>query len=139
MFNKIANIALRAIPGAFVLNSGLGKRGMDAETAGFVQAEAAKGIPMLGKLEPTQFAKLLAYGEIAVGAALLLPFVPNRLAGLALGGFSAGLLSIYFRDPAKTEDDGIRPSGEGTSLAKDSWMLAIAIALIAGGARRAKK
>ncbi|MGC5617663.1 hypothetical protein [Georgenia sp. Z1491] len=135
-FNAIANIALRGIPGAFILNSGISKIGMDEETAGYVQAEAEKGIPQLGSLEPTQFAKLLSYGEIGVGAALLAPFVPNRLAGLALGGFSAGLLSIYFRDPAKTTDDGVRPSGEGTSLAKDSWMMAIAIALIAGGSRK---
>ena len=136
-FNAIATIALRAIPGAFVLNSGIGKLGMDEQTAGSLQAEAEKGVPALGSMEPAKFGKLLSYGEIGVGAALLLPFVPNRLAGLALGGFSAGLLSVYFRDPAKTTDDGVRPSGEGTALAKDSWMMAIAIALVAGGSRRA--
>ncbi|MGC5627037.1 hypothetical protein ACPYO6_02160 [Georgenia sp. Z1344] len=135
-FNALANIALRAIPGAFILNSGIGKLGMDEQTAGYVQAEAAKGIPPLGSMEPEQFGKLLSYGEIGVGGALLAPFVPNRLAGLALAGFSAGLLSIYFRDPEKTVADGVRPSGEGTSLAKDSWMMAIAIALIAGGSRK---
>lgn len=132
LFSSLANLALRAIPGAFVLNSGLNKLGMDKDTATYLQAEAAKGLPMLADMEPEQFGKLLTYGEISVGAALLLPFVPNRLAGLALGGFSTGLLSVYFNDPSKTKSDGVRPSTEGTALAKDSWMAAIAIALIFG-------
>lgn len=113
---------------------------MDEGTAGYLHAEAVKGIPALEEMDSQQFGKLVALGEIAVGGALLLPVVPNRLAGLALGGFSAGLLSIYFRDPEKTEEDGVRPSGAGTALAKDSWMAAIAVALIAGiGASAAKK
>lgn len=136
---SLATIALRGIPGAFVLNSGIGKLGMDEDTAAYLQAEAAKGIPALDELDPQLFGKLLAYGEIAVGSALLLPFVPNRIAGLALGGFSAGLLSIYFRDSEKTEDDGVRPSGSGIPLAKDSWMAAIALALIASGGTTSKK
>lgn len=132
IFSSISNLALRAIPGAFVLNSGLKKLGMDKDTATYLQGEAAKGVPMMADMEPRQFGKLLSYGEISVGAALLLPFIPNRLAGLALGAFSAGLLSVYLKDPAMTEGDGIRPSQEGTALAKDSWMAAIAIALIFG-------
>jgi hypothetical protein len=138
-FNTVANVALRALPGAFVLNSGINKLGMDEGTAGYLQAEAAKGIPALANMEPAQFAKLLTYGEIAVGATLLLPFVPNRIAGIALGAFSAGMMSVYFRDDSKTENDGIRPSGEGTALAKDSWLSAIAIALVSGGAKKTKK
>ncbi|GAA4284479.1 hypothetical protein GCM10022261_20100 [Brevibacterium daeguense] len=137
--NTVANVALRAVPGAFVLNSGISKLGMDEGTASYLQAEAAKGVPALANLEAAQFGKLLTYGEIAVGATLLLPFVPNRIAGLALGAFSAGMMSVYFRDDSKTEDDGIRPSGEGIALAKDSWLSAIAIALLTGGAKRAKK
>lgn len=134
-FNSIANIALRAVPGAFVLNSGIGKLDMDEGTAGYLQTEAAKGVPGFAKMDPQRFGKLLAYSEIAVGTALLLPFVPNRLAGMGLGGFSASLLSVYLRDPEMTQDDGVRPSASGTSLAKDSWLTAIAIALMAGGAR----
>lgn len=129
---SIASIALRSVPGAFILNSGIGKVEMDEGTAGYFHTEAVKGIPALAEMESRQFGKLVALGEIAVGGALLLPFVPNRLAGLALGGFSAGMLSIYFRDPEKTEEDGVRPSGAGIDLAKASWMAAIAVALIAG-------
>lgn len=136
---SIATLALRGVPGAFVLNSGIGKLDMDEDTAAYLHAEATKGIPALEELDPQLFGKLLAYGEIAVGGALLLPFIPNRVAGLALGGFSAGLLSVYFRDAEKTEADGIRPSGAGTALSKDSWMAAIAVALIAGGGTSSKK
>ena len=54
----------------------------------------------------------------------------RRLAGAALGVFSAGLLAMYFRNPDMTESDGIRPSQEGMSLAKDAFMAAIAGALV---------
>lgn len=132
IFSSISNLALRAIPGAFVLNSGIKKIGMDKDTAAYLQSEAAKGVPMVAEMTPEQFGKFLTFGEIAVGAALLLPAVPNRFAGMALGTFSAGLLSSYLKNPAMTESDGIRPSQEGTALAKDSWLAAIAIALIFG-------
>ncbi len=128
--NPFSKLALRAIPGAFVLNSGFGKLEMDDQTIAYLRDEAAKGMPMFADMEPALFRRVLGYGEIAVGAAMLLPFVPSRLAGLALGVFSSGLLRIYFSDPAKTEEDGIRPSAEGISMAKDSWLAAIAIALI---------
>ena len=132
MFSSIANLALRAIPGAYILNSGVTKLGMNEGTATFLRDEAAKGMPMFADMSPADFHKILTYGEISVGAALLLPFVPNRLAGLGLGAFSAALLSNYFSDPSKTQADGIRPTSESTSLAKDSWLMAIAIALVLG-------
>ena len=122
---SIASIALRSVPGAFILNSGIGKLAMDEGTAGYLHAEAVKGIPALANIESQQFGELVALGEIAVGGALLLPVVPNRLAGLALGGFSAGMLSIYFRDPEKTEEDGAPPlrrrdrSGQGLLDGRD--------------------
>src|SRR5699024_40784 len=83
-------------------------------------------VPPLGKLSPEQFAKFLSYGEIAVGSALLLPFVPTRLAGLALAGFSGSMVSMYLRTPGMTQSDGVRPTQECTAIAKDIWMLAIA-------------
>lgn len=137
--HKIANYLLRAVPGAYILNSGLSKLGASDEAAAGMQGLAASGIPQLSTLDSQQFAKLLAGGEIALGGALLLPFIPNRLVGLALGAFSGGLMSIYFRNEAMTED-GIRPSAEGTAMAKDSWLAAIALVLItAGGKKKAKK
>ena len=127
---SLSTAVLRAVPGAFILNSGIGKLGMPAEMAEALQGMAAQGVPPLGKLTPEQFGKFLSYGEIAVGAALLLPFVPRKVAGLGLAAFSGSMISMYLRTPGMTEADGVRPSQDGTSLAKDSWLLAIAAALI---------
>ncbi|GAA4918301.1 hypothetical protein [Nesterenkonia rhizosphaerae] len=127
---KLSTLALRTIPGAFILNSGIGKLRLNAESAAGLQDMAATGIPAVKNLPPQKFGKALAWGEIGVGAALLTPVVSNRLAGLALGGFSAGLLSMYFRNDAMTEADGVRPTQDGTALAKDTWLAAIAVALI---------
>ena len=126
----LSTAILRAVPGAFILNSGIGKLGMEPPTAGHMQGMAALGVPPLGKLTPEQFAKFLSYGEIAVGAALLLPFVPTKVAGLGLAAFSGSMVSMYLRTPGMTEADGVRPSQDGTAVAKDSWLLAIAAALV---------
>lgn len=133
---SLSTLILRAVPGAFILNAGIGKLGMDTETAKSLQGMAKNGIPALGEMSPEQFKKFLPYGEIAVGAALLLPFVPTRIAGLALAGFSGSMLAMYLRTPGLTEEDGIRPTSDGTPIAKDSWMAAIAAALILDGSRR---
>jgi len=126
-------IALRAVPGAFILNAGIGKLKLDAETAAGMQGMAATGVPAVKQLSPEQFGKALAWGEITLGAALLTPFVSNRLAGVALGTFSAGMLSMYFRNEGMTQSDGVRPSQDGTPLAKDAWLAAISVALISLG------
>ncbi|PSK98524.1 putative membrane protein YkgB [Murinocardiopsis flavida] len=139
------HLPLRLLPGAFILNSGLGKRNPDPDTAAHVHAEAARAYPFLKDMDPQTFVRLLSTGEIAVGAALLAPFVPGAVAGAALTGFSASLLGLYFTDPEARESDGIRPSGKGIALAKDSWLLAIGLALIAEdlcgrrGARRPRR
>ncbi|MFC7457426.1 hypothetical protein ACFQS2_09530 [Brachybacterium sp. GCM10030267] len=136
---SLSTIALRAIPGAFILNSGIGKLGMPAEMAEGLQGMAAKGVPPLEKLTPEQFAKFLSYGEIAVGASLLLPFVPNRIAGAVLAAFSGSLVSMYLRTPEMTESDGVRPSQDGTAVAKDTWLLAIAGALLLAEKKQTKQ
>ena len=130
---SLSTAILRAVPGAFILNSGIGKLGMPAEMAAGLQGMAAQGVPPLAKLTPEQFAKFLSYGEIAVGASLLLPFVPTKLAGLALAGFSGSMVSMYLRTSGMTQDDGVRPTQDGTAVAKDTWLLAIAAALVLSG------
>lgn len=76
--------------GAFILNSGLGKLKADAETAQGVHGMACVAYPFLKKIDPERFTRMLAWSEITVGGTLLAPFVPTRLAGLALTGFSGG-------------------------------------------------
>ena len=69
--------------------------------------------------------------QIAVGATLLMPVVPPAVAGAALTAFSGGLLGLYWRTPRLHEPDDPRPTPEGIPIAKDSWMLAIGLALMA--------
>lgn len=127
----IASGALRGIMGAFILNSGIGKLGLKGEAAQGLQGMAATGIPAMSKLDPDVFAKFISFSEMGVGASLLLPFVPRKLAGAALTAFASGLLTMYFRGEGTTEADGIRPTSDGLPLAKDSWLVAGGIALMA--------
>ena len=130
---RISHLPLRASTGAFILNSGLGKRGLDAESAAGMQGMASAVLPQAGKMPPEQFGRALSTGEIALGAVLLAPFVSPLVAGAALTAFSAGLLQMYRKTPGLTEADGIRPTQAGTPIAKDVWMLGAGLALMADG------
>jgi hypothetical protein len=128
---SVSTAILRGVTGAYLLQAGYGKRNLPTEAAAGLQQFAATGIPQLQKMGPDTFGKFIAASELGIGTALLTPFVPNRVAGLALGAFSAGLLSMYFRNEAMTQADGIRPSEAGTALSKDAFLAAIAGALVA--------
>lgn len=135
----ISNAALRAIPGLFILNSGIGKIGMPADASAGIQQAAASGVPALADLPSDRFGSMLGWAETAVGASLLLPVVPSRIAGAGLVTFGAGLLTMYFNNDEYTEEDGIRPSDEGIALAKDSWLVAIGLALMFGSQKKKRK
>lgn len=135
----LSSVALRAIPGLFILNSGVGKIGMPAEASAGTQEFAASGIPALKKLPADKFGSILGWSEAAVGGAMLAPFVSNRLAGIGVTALGAGLLTLYFNNEGNTKDDGIRPTDEGISLAKDSWLVAIGLGLIFGDNKKKKK
>lgn len=127
---RISHVPLRLATGAFILNSGLGKRKLDADGAAGLQAMAARVIPPVSRIQPEKFGRMLSYAEMALGTALLIPFVPSRLVGVGLGIFSGSLFTMYLKTPGMTLEDGIRPSPQGTALAKDIWMLGIAGALV---------
>jgi hypothetical protein len=127
---RLSHIPPRLTTGAFILNSGWGKRDLDKDSAAGLQAMAAQVIPPVSRIEPEKFGKLLSYAEMTLGAALLTPFLPSRLVGIGLGIFSGSLLTMYLRTPGVTLEDGIRPTQQGTVLAKDIWMLGIAAALV---------
>lgn len=133
---QIWHLPVRAATGAFILNSGLTKLGSDDEEVHKgIHGMASTAYPNIGGIDPKTFTKALGAGEVALGAALLTPFVSPGLAGAALTAFSGGLLGLYFRVPGMTQD-GIRPSQQGTALAKDSWLLAIGLALMLDRASR---
>jgi hypothetical protein len=121
---------MRIAAGAFILNSGLGKLSADKAGAEQLQGFAAATYPFLGKLEPKQFTRLLAVGEIASGAALLIPVVPAALAGLGLSAFATGLLGLYLKTPGMRKEGSLRPTEQGIPLAKDVWLLGIGLSLV---------
>ncbi|WP_409332114.1 hypothetical protein [Trujillonella humicola] len=129
----LSEIAPRISAGAFILNSGLGKREVDAETAAGMHGWAAGTYPFLKSVDPQQFVKGLSTAEIALGAALLTPFVPTTVAGVALTAFSGGLLGLYLKTPGMRKEGSLAPTQEGLSLAKDSWLVGIGIGLVTRG------
>ena len=131
----LAQVPQRLATGAFILNAGLQKWGGDEQTAAGIHGMAAGTYPFLKEVDPPTFLKGVAAGEIALGSALLTPFVPGRLAGAALIGFSASLLGLYLKTPGM-HDGNLRPTQQGTPIAKDVWMLGIGAALVLGGRNR---
>ncbi|WP_163542881.1 DoxX family membrane protein [Occultella kanbiaonis] len=134
----LRRLPLRLASGAFLLNSGVGKLDLDAESAKGLQSMATNAIPQLGELDAVQFGKYLAAGEIALGTALLVPFLPSRLVGLGLTAFATGLVTMYLKTPGMTEADGVRPTPQGVVLAKDVFLLAIGLALLLDGGPKRK-
>ena len=129
----LSELPARISAGAFILNSGLGKRGADEGTAAGLHGFASGTYPFLKNVDPTTFAKALAYGEIAVGTALLTPFVPTAVAGAALTAFSGGLLGLYLNTPGMRKPGSLAPTQEGLTVAKDVWLLGIGIGLLTRG------
>ncbi|MEO6886029.1 MAG: hypothetical protein ABI232_07065 [Jatrophihabitantaceae bacterium] len=125
---KLRRAPERIATGAFILNSGLGKLKADEQTAVALHGMAAGAYPVLAKVPPKPFLKGLAVVETSLGAALLLPIVPARVAGAGLVAFSGGLLTMWWRTPGM--HDGLRPTHEGTAIAKDSWMFGIGTSLL---------
>jgi hypothetical protein len=127
---KLWHVPVRLATGAFILNSGLSKRNVDKEAAEHLHRFASGAYPQFEDTPPEQFAKMLSAGEIVVGAALLTPFVPTGVAGAALTGFSGLLTGLYWRTPGMHEEGSLRPTQQGTAIAKDTWMLGIGTALV---------
>src|SRR6478609_8847861 len=129
----LTEIAPRISAGAFILNSGLGKRGADAQAAAGMHGFAAGTYPFLKSMPPEQFASLLSTSEIVIGAALLTPFVPTIVAGAALTAFSGGLLGLYLQTPGMRKPGSLAPTQEGLALAKDAWLAGIGLSIMLRG------
>jgi uncharacterized membrane protein YphA (DoxX/SURF4 family) len=131
---KLRRAPLRVAAGAYILNTGVAKLNADDETVKSLHGMASGTYPVLGKLEPTVFARSLAVGEIAVGTTLLLPIVPPFIAGAALVGLSGALLNMYWHTPGMHHEGSLRPTPQGTAISKDVWMLGIGLALMTDAA-----
>jgi hypothetical protein len=129
MLIPLRDMPARVAAGAYILHAGLDKWRADDETAAGIHGMAVGTYPFLAKVPPATFLKGLAAAEIAVGAALVTPFVPNRLAGAALTAFSGGLMGLYFRTPGLRKPQSLWPSQAGTAVSKDIWLLGIGATL----------
>jgi hypothetical protein len=127
---RARHLPARVAIGAFILNSGLEKRKADEATAARLHGFTAGTYPVAKDIDPATFVRVLSTGEIALGAALLVPLVPTLLAGAALTAFSAGLLGLYLRTPGMRQPGSLRPTREGTAIAKDVWMLGAGLSLV---------
>jgi hypothetical protein len=145
MATKLWHVPVRLATGAVILDQGLQKLDADEDTAKWLHGRAVVAFPQLAEMEPKDFAQLLSTCEIALGVALLgIGFVPSGLAGLGLTAFGGSLTRLYLSAPGTRREGTIAPSMEGITLVKDSWMLAIGLALVVdsvfgSGRRRGKK
>jgi hypothetical protein len=132
----MASLKLRHVPGrlaagAFTLHAGIEKLSASPEHAAGVHGMAAGTYPVVADVPPERFVKALAVSEIAIGGALLTPFVPTAVAGVALTGFSVALMGLYAKTPGMRNPGSIWPSPQGIGLSKDVWLLAIGAGLVA--------
>jgi len=125
-------IPLRLASGGYVLDSGIGKWRADDGTAEYLHGFARGAYPFLGKVDPGTFTRALAAGEVGLGAALLIPLVPNAVAGMGLLGFGGALLGLYAMTPGMRRPGSVFPTPDGIALAKDAWLVAIGAALVLG-------
>lgn len=126
----------RVVTGGYILHSGLEKWKDEDERAEGLHAMASGAYPFLKAIPPRRFMRLLSAAEIATGAALLVPFVPEAIAGAALTGFAGGLVGLYLRTPGMRRPGSIWPSQAGMGVSKDVWMLGIGLDLLADAASR---
>lgn len=124
------HLVSRLATGGFILHSGLEKWKADEETAAGVHGFASIAYPFLSDMKPATFARMLAAGEIVIGAALMLPTVSNRVAGVGLAGLAGGLLGLYAKAPGMRREGSIWPTQQGNAVAKDVWLAGISADLI---------
>jgi uncharacterized membrane protein YphA (DoxX/SURF4 family) len=130
---KAWQLPVRLAAGSYLINSGLSKWGADETTAKHLAGFATGTYPFLAKPNARLFVTALSTSEIAIGAAVLVPFVPAAVAGAALTAFSVGLLGLYLRTPGMRREGSLRPTEQGIPLSKDVWLAAIGASLVIDG------
>jgi hypothetical protein len=127
---ELRDLPGRAATGVYILHEGLAKWAPDPDRAKGLHGMASGAFPFLRSMPAERFMRALSVGELTVGGLLLAPFVPRRLAGLALTAFSGGLVTMYLRTPGMREEGSIWPTRQGIGLSKDVWMLGIGLGLV---------
>ncbi len=125
------NYPIRFTAGAFILNSGLNKLNGEDDYLEHVFGMAVTAYPILDVVGSTRFAKLFGSLEVLLGTLLLIPLIPDAVAGTVMLPFSAGLVGLYLRIPGMRGEKSLRPTSQGIAMAKDLWLLGISLSLIA--------
>jgi uncharacterized membrane protein YphA (DoxX/SURF4 family) len=133
---KTRDLPGRIITGAYIVHAGLQKLHANEARDTAVHGLAAGAFPVLNRIPPARFVRMLAVGELGTGAALLAPFVSTGAAGAALTAFSGALVTMYARTPSMREPGSIWPSSAGTAVSKDVWMLGIGLGFLVDAAGR---
>jgi hypothetical protein len=133
MLHRLSRIPLRVVTGAYIVNSGVQKLNADEEHAKQLHGFASGAYPQFGDMDAQTFTRMLGAGEVAIGAALLMPTVSSRLAGALLTGFGSGLVRLYWKTPGTHAPGDPRPTPDGIALAKDAWLVGIGLALMLDG------
>lgn len=136
MHLSIRDLPTRLITGAYIAHAGWdkwsGRKTEHAdEHAQGVHGMAAGAYPFLKPVPPERFIAALAASEMALGAALCLPLVPNRVAGAGLTAFAGGLTLMYLRTPSLHKPGSFWPTPAGIAVSKDVWMLGTGLSLLA--------
>jgi len=131
MSAKLRRAPLRIVTGAYIVNSGISKFTADDDTAKSLHDTASGTYSFVGNMQPKLFARGLGVGEVAVGAAVLLPFVSPVVAGAALVGVSGALLNMYWNTPGMHREGSPLPTEQGMPYAKDVWLLGAGLGLMA--------
>ena len=125
---NVRRAPLRLTAGAFVLNSGVGRFSASGdETTTSLQASAAKLIPQVQRMDPRTFAKVMGAGEVALGAAVMLPIVPAAVAGLGLTAFAASLLATR---PSTNGQHADVDNETAVPNVTEAWMLGSGVSLL---------
>jgi len=133
---KLRELPLRLVTGAYILHSGTEKWHAEEDRAESLHSTATTGYPVLGRLPPVEFTRLLAAGESVTGSALLLPIVPTSWRGAIPSAFSGSLVGLDARVPSMRADRRLWPSPQGMAVSKDVWMLGIGAGLVIDGLGR---
>ncbi len=130
---RIANQPIRLVAGASMLNDGMEKLNADEMRASAVPEMAEEAGPGSEGMPTEPFVKVMSVAEVGIGAALVLPLLPDRLVGLFLTAFVGGKFLL------RGQNDGIdqlRPTTTQPKPAKDAWLLGIGLTLLATGPGR---
>jgi uncharacterized membrane protein YphA (DoxX/SURF4 family) len=133
---RLRDVPGRVVTGAFILHAGIEKWSGPPERAVGIHGMAVGAFPFLRAVPPEKFLRLVAASEVATGAALLNPLVPNAVAGAILTAFSGSLVAMYARTPSLHKPGSIWPTPAGIAISKDVWMLGIGLGLLADGFSR---